>query len=278
VSGIKGAKGAFKYTTGHLWPYKLIHHMFSEALSHENLNLQTNTLVTNISASSDPTGEWIVTTSRGSIRVQKVIIATNAYTAALLPEYRDKIIPYRAICSRIVAPTPPMLADSYALRFSPQDFDYLIPRPDGSIIVGGARSAYFKYTEDWYGNVDDTNIIERARDYFDGYMQRHFRGWENSGAYTAQIWTGIMGYSSDGLPRIGQVPGRQNMFIMGGFTGHGMPQVFLAGKAISRMVLQDMAYSDTGLPRLFEESPTRLRSEENLLQDMIGNKTTLAKI
>ncbi|GKU15816.1 unnamed protein product, partial [Fusarium langsethiae] len=105
--------------------------MFSEALSHENLNLQTNTLVTNISASSDPTGEWIVTTSRGSIRVQKVIIATNAYTAALLPEYRDKIIPYRAICSRIVAPTPPMLADSYALRFSPQDFDYLIPRPDG---------------------------------------------------------------------------------------------------------------------------------------------------
>ncbi|RGP60777.1 hypothetical protein FSPOR_10458 [Fusarium sporotrichioides] len=278
VSGIKGAKGAFKYTTGHLWPYKLIHHMFSEALSHENLNLQTNTLVTNISASPDPTGKWIVTTSRGSIRVQKVIIATNAYTAALLPEYHDKIIPYRAICSRIVAPTPPMLADSYALRFSPQDFDYLIPRPDGSIIVGGARSAYFRHTEDWYGNVDDTSLIERARDYFDGYMQRHFRGWENSGAYTAQIWTGIMGYSSDGLPRIGQVPGRQNMFIMGGFTGHGMPQAFLAGKAISRMVLQDMAYSDTGLPRLFEESPTRLRSEENFLQDMIGKKTTLAKI
>ncbi|OBS17642.1 hypothetical protein FPOA_09378 [Fusarium poae] len=278
VSGIKGAKGAFKYTTGHIWPYKLTHHMFSEALRHGNLNLQTNTPVTDISSSPDSTGRWVVTTNRGSIRGQKVIIATNAYTAALLPEYHEKIIPYRAICSRIVAPTPPMLADSYSLRFSPQDFDYLIPRPDGSIIVGGARSAYFNHTEDWYGSVDDTALIERAKDYFDGYMQRHFRGWENSGAYTAQIWTGIMGYSSDGLPRIGHVPGRQNVFIMGGFTGHGMPQIFLSANAMSRMVLQDVAYSDTGLPRLFEESSARLGNHGNFLLDMIGVEPALAKL
>jgi glycine/D-amino acid oxidase-like deaminating enzyme len=117
-------------------------------------------------------------------------MATNAYTAALLPEYNEKIIPYRAICSRIVAPNPPMFADSYVIRFNDADFDYLIPRPDGSIVVGGARRDYFKHTEDWYGNVDDTKLIERAKDYFEGYMQRHFRGWENSGAHTAQVWTG----------------------------------------------------------------------------------------
>ncbi|KAF9776843.1 hypothetical protein IL306_004906 [Fusarium sp. DS 682] len=278
VSGIKGAKGAFKYTTGHLWPYKLIHHMFAEALKHENLNLQTNTPVTNIPASPDAEGSWSVTTSRGIIRAKKVIMATNAYTAALLPEYKEKIIPYRAICSRIVAPNLPMLADSYAIRFSPTDFDYLIPRPDGSIIVGGARSAYFRHTEDWYGSVDDTGVIERAKDYFEGYMQRHFRGWENSGAHTNQAWTGIMGYSSDGLPRIGHVPRRQNMFIMGGFTGHGMPQIFLAAKGISRMVLEDLAYSETGIPRLFRESEARLKSDENFLRDMIDAQPSLARM
>ncbi|KAF4332960.1 gamma-glutamylputrescine oxidoreductase [Fusarium beomiforme] len=278
VSGIKGAKGAFKYTTGHLWPYKLIHHMFAEALKHENLNLQTNTPVTEIPTSPNADGSWSVTTSRGVIKARKVIMATNAYTAALLPEYHEKIIPYRAICSRIVAPSPPMLADSYAIRFNSTDFDYLIPRPDGSIVVGGARSAYFRHTEDWYGSVDDTRVIERAKDYFEGYMQRHFRGWENSGAHTDQVWTGIMGYSSDGLPRIGHVPGRKNMFIMGGFTGHGMPQVFLAAKGISRMVMEDLAYSDTGIPRLFEESEVRLESEENFLRDMIDARPSLAKI
>lgn len=164
--------------------------MFADALKHKNLNLQTSTPATSISASPEADGSWSVITTRGAIKARKVIVAANAYTAALLPEYRDKIIPYRAICSWIVAPNPPLLADSYAIRFSPTDFDYLIPRPDGSIIVGGARSAYFKYTEDWYGSVDDTKVIERAKDYFEGYMQRHFRGWENSGAHTDQVWTG----------------------------------------------------------------------------------------
>ncbi|KAF5602496.1 gamma-glutamylputrescine oxidoreductase [Fusarium pseudocircinatum] len=106
VSGFKGAKGAFKYTTGHLWPYKLVHHMFAKALKHQNLNLQTNTSVTSIPASPDTDGSWSVTTSRGVVKARKVIVATNAYTAALLPEYHEKIIPYRAICSRIVAPNP----------------------------------------------------------------------------------------------------------------------------------------------------------------------------
>ncbi|KAF5603832.1 gamma-glutamylputrescine oxidoreductase [Fusarium subglutinans] len=278
VSGLKGAKGAFKYTTGHLWPSKLVHYMFAEALKHQNLNLQTNTPVTAIPASPDADGSWSVTTSRGVIKARKVIVATNAYTAALLPEYHERIIPYRAICSRIVAPNPPLLADSYVIRFSPADFDYLIPRPDGSIIVGGARSAYFRHTEDWYGSVDDSKVIERAKDYFEGYMQRHFRGWENSGAHTDQIWTGIMGYSADEVPRIGHVPGRKNMFIMGGFTGHGMPQVFLAAKGISRMVLENMSFSEAGIPKLFEETEARLKSDENFLKDMIDAQPSLAKM
>ena len=87
-----------------------------------------------------------------------------------------------------------------------------------------------------------------------------------------------MGYSSDGLPRVGQVPGRENMFIMGGFTGHGMPQVFLTAKAIGLMVLGDLAYSDTGLPRLFQESQVRLESKENFLRDMADSEPSLARI
>ncbi|WKT50679.1 FAD dependent oxidoreductase [Fusarium oxysporum f. sp. vasinfectum] len=215
------------------------------------------------SGTQEPDGSWSVTTSRGVIKAGKIIMATNAYTAALLPEYHEKIIPYRAICSLIIAPNPPLLADSYAIRFSPTDFDYLIPRPDGNII---------------YGSVDDSKVIERAKDYFKGYMQRHFCGWENSGARTDQVWTGIMGYSADGLPRIGRVPGHQNMFIMGGFTGHGMPQVFLAAKGISRMVLEDLAFSDTEIPRLFEESEARLKSDENFLKDIIDAQLSLAKM
>ncbi|KAJ4290267.1 hypothetical protein N0V90_010482 [Kalmusia sp. IMI 367209] len=271
ISGIKGAKGVYKYTTAHLWPYKLIHHMFTHALTFSNVNLQTHTPALSIPSSQSPDGTWPVTTPRGTIRARTIIIATNAYTAALLPEYQDKIIPYRTICSRIVTPgpsMPPLLNNSYALRFNELDFDYLIPRTDGSIIVGGARRTYLRDLDEWYGNVDDSKIIEKGKNYFDGYMQRYFRGWEDSGAYTEQVWAGIMGYSSDQFPRIGPVPGRQNMFIMGGFTGHGMPQIFLAAKGLSEMVLKDVPFENTGIPSLFKESRARLESKENFALDM----------
>ncbi|KAJ4051114.1 hypothetical protein NW760_001098 [Fusarium oxysporum] len=258
MSGVKGAKGCFTYTAGHLWPYKLIHHMFSEAIR-QGINLQTNTPVTSVSETQDATGQWILNTNRGEVRARKVVFATNAYTGSLLPEYKSKIIPYRAVCSRIKTPGPhPLLNNTYALRFSDWNFDYLIPRLDGSIIVGGARDAYIRSIDSWYGNIDDTQVINEARSYFDGYMQRHFHGWEDSGAYVDDTWTGIMGYSSDRLPRVGPIPGRPGMFIMGGFTGHGMPQIYLCGQAMAKVLLEDASFNQTGLPRLFEETQARL--------------------
>jgi glycine/D-amino acid oxidase-like deaminating enzyme len=180
----------FSYVAGHCYPYKLIHHMFSKAVQ-KGVQLHTNTPVNSIPSETDRDGLWALETPRGTIRAKKVIVATNAYTSALLPEYKDKIVPVRGICCHIDTPgKPPYLPNTYALRFSEDDFDYLIPRIDGSIIVGGARSAFLKDPAQWYGNADDSSLIEQARHYFDGYMQRHFQGWESSGAYVTDIWTG----------------------------------------------------------------------------------------
>lgn len=182
---------AYSYAAGHIWPYKLVHHMFSKAIR-RGVNLQTETTVTQIPNKPDSEGVWSLQTNRGVIRTKKVIVATNAYTPALLPEYKERIIPYKAICCRIECPKgrAPLLANTYALRFADWDFDYLIPRPDGSIIVGGARSRYLHDKAAWYGNTDDSTLVGQAKDYFDGYMQRHFKGWEHSGAHVSHIWTG----------------------------------------------------------------------------------------
>lgn len=177
-----------------MWPYKLIHHMISKAIR-KGVNFHTHTPVIGLSSEPDSRGYLHVQTPRGKVLARTVIVAANAYTASILPEYAGKIVPYRAICARIVTPPSkkrPLLNNTYALRFSPWDFDYLIPRPDGSIIVGGARSAYLRNTDEWHSNTDDSKVIERARGYFDGYMQRHFHGWRDSEAYTDRVWTGSM--------------------------------------------------------------------------------------
>lgn len=105
--------------------------------------------------------------------------------------YSGKIVPVRGVCCRIV-PTRPVkkLTETYTLRWSEGEFDYLIPREDGSIIVGGAWTKYHKDKSNWYNVVNDDKMIEPAKEYFDQYMQRHFHGWEQSGAYVDQIWTG----------------------------------------------------------------------------------------
>ncbi|KAG4258772.1 hypothetical protein FPRO03_13438 [Fusarium proliferatum] len=239
MSGVKGAK---------------------EAIC-QGINLQTNTPVLAVSKTQDANGQWTLSTSRGEVRTRKVVFATNAYTGSLLPEYKSKIIPYRAICSRIKTSGPhPLLNNTYALRFSDWNFDYLIPRLDGSIIVGGARDAYIRSVDSWYGSVDDTQVIDEARSYFDGYMQRHFHGWEDSGAYVDDIWTGIMGYSSDRLPRVGPIPGRPGMFIMGGFTGHaqmstanGRPRRPVSRADFPLAIICALSFEADAIEALFDE-------------------------
>ncbi|KAL1297502.1 hypothetical protein AAFC00_005021 [Neodothiora populina] len=263
LSGVKGAKGCFSYPAGHLWPYKLITGILARVLA-RGVNLQTHTPVSAVSEQQDESGRWVVQTPRGTVRAKNIVFATNAYTSSILPQYKNKIVPVRGICSRIVVPDPaPLLSFTYTLRWGPVMYDYLIPRADGSIVVGGARTAYLENLDSWYNNADDSKVIESAKSYFDGYMQRNFRGWENSGAKTNQVWTGIMGYSSDSLPHIGKVPGKSGQFILAGFTGHGMPEIFLSAKGVAAMLVNDTSFGETGIPRLYKTTQARLDSSVN---------------
>ena len=195
VSGIKDATACFSYTAAHLWPYKLVMWLLAKVVA-QGVNLQTNTPVTHISLDTDDKDYYTVTTPRGSIRAYKIVYASNAYTAGIVPQYTDVIVPCRAICSRIKAPEGskplPHLSNTFCIHQGPGFYDYLTPSLDGSIILGGARSAYVWNRKSWQGVSDDNTLIEPAAHYLNGYMQRTFRGWENSDAVTDSVWAGSM--------------------------------------------------------------------------------------
>lgn len=77
----------------------------------------------------------------------------------------------------------------------------------------------------------------------------------------------VQAYSSDKLPHIGLVPEKPGIFIMSGFTGHGMPQIFLCAKGLAEMVADDASFRSTGLPAVFEESKARLRNPRNRVRE-----------
>lgn len=233
-------------------------HLLEKAVS-LGVDLQTFTPVTDVSAAHAEAKDhrWLVHTPRGSVKTNIIVYATNGYTSALVPEMKGKIVPVKGIVARLAGADAPKLTHSYMMRFSDYEYDYMIPRPDGSIILGGAKRDFYKNLNEWFDVSDDSKVIESARQYFDGYMQRHFYGWENSGVATKDVWTGskshttelahsvnqtntspllVMGYSNDGFPYVGPACDRPGQYMCAGFSGHGMPQIFFSAKAVASMI------------------------------------------
>ena len=50
-------------------------------------------------------------------------------------------------------------------------------------------------------------------------------------------WSGIWGTSIDNHPWVGAVPNMEGVWLAGGYSGHGMPNAMLCGKAVVEMML-----------------------------------------
>ncbi|KAF4994489.1 hypothetical protein FGRMN_5759 [Fusarium graminum] len=281
-TGLRDAKGYFSTPAARVSPYKLFTALLMRCVD-MGLVLKTHTTVISVEhAGTD--GHTLKTRLGETMVAQKVVLGTNAYTSALLPEYTTSIVPCKGLACHITGPEgkllPKLNAASYAIM--EQDpgsdktgYNYMVQMADNSIVVGGA---HHKYNEDdpgsWYNNINGTQLIEPAREYFEhDYMQRTFVGWEDSGAHVERCWTGIMGYSTDSLPHMGEVPGRNGVFVIAGFHGHGMPVIFLAAEGIADMT-RGMEYEKTGLPSLFKTSKDRLASEVNEILAGRGIRST----
>lgn len=173
------------------------------ALAH-GLNLQTYTPALSCSRSGD---KWTIRTSRGEITARAVIVATNAYTSSLLPEFKPLIVPVRGTaCSITPAPShspgalPGPIKYSYGIRFGTGEVDYMIPRQgrgrvpgkgDRSIILGGAKGCFLHDIDQWYNNKHDDEEMPGARRYFEEYMGKHFVGWNgNEKGNVDHVWSG----------------------------------------------------------------------------------------
>jgi hypothetical protein len=66
----------------------------------------------------------------------------------------------------------------------------------------------------------------------------------------------VMGYSNDGFPYVGPACGRLGQYVCAGFSGHGMPQIFLSAKAIASMIITGDT-EDVDLPVPYRMSQSR---------------------
>lgn len=143
------AVGAVQFDASSLWPYKLVAHILEKAVTQQGMNLQTLTPALSIARNTSGKRRWTVITARGNVHADKVVFATNAHTAHLLPAFRGHIYPVRGQMSALVPPKSMQdhpLTHTYALIGKERKMDqYLVQRPfnkDGSggeLMLGGGR-------------------------------------------------------------------------------------------------------------------------------------------
>ncbi|KAI1108502.1 FAD dependent oxidoreductase [Nemania sp. NC0429] len=262
ISGARGAVALYAFSSAVIWPYKMVMHLL-EAAVEAGINLQTHTMVHAVSPEADSEGYWTLNTTRGAVKARRIVFASNGYTGGLLAEYADAISPSRGTCARVKATAVggplPQLSSCGVVVKSPNTMDsYWGARPDGSFIVGGAGS-YRDKPELWKGNFDDASLIEPAVPFFEQWASKNLVGWEDSETKVENVWTGIMGYTSDDLPHVGPVPGKTGLYICAGFIGHGMPNVLLSAKAIAKLLTDGSPLTESGVPACYETCLERLR-------------------
>lgn len=254
-----------------MWPYKLVCKILENLLTSSNLtgsfNLQTLTPAKSITHAHS---NWQIHTPRGTLRTKTLALATNAYTSHLLPNFADLIIPCRGQMSALHPPSslsgPHRLPTSYGFEGDGLD-DYLIQRPNergGHLMFGGGRTQNHSM-----GVTDDEVVDEATAKYLRRQLVEVFALPEEEGVelQASHQWTGIMGFSRDDLPWVGPVPGYQGVFLAAGFTGHGMPNTWLSGKAVAEMVSGALQGQDgvararevTGLPEAYQISTERIK-------------------
>lgn len=148
--------------------------------------------------------------------------------------------------------------------------DYLIQRPyakegGGELMFGGGRS-YAKQAG--VGVSDDSSIDPPAAQ----YLRRQLNiildiKPENEELEATYEWSGIMGYSRDHRPWVGAVSeelgGGKGLWVCAGFSGHGMPNTCLSGKAAVDLMLGIPA-EDVDLPDAYRITKERVAGAKTL--------------
>jgi len=201
-----------------------------------------------------------------------LVLATNAYTAHLLPALQGVVVPLRGV---VTAQRPGRdmpqtgLETTYSFVHG-GDFEYLISRPAGTrhqgdvVIGGGMHVAEHEGVHEW-GNTDDTTYDGASAAYLLASTARYFgRHWgpDNPDGRSRKTWSGVMGFSSDGYPLVGPVPGEQGLYLDVSFQGHGMVLCFLCARAAAHMIQdQDDGRLDGWFPSVYRVTEERLHKK-----------------
>jgi glycine/D-amino acid oxidase-like deaminating enzyme len=183
-----------------------------------------------------------VTTAKGVIRTQNVIVATNGYTGSSTPWFRRRIVP---IGSYIIATEP----------LNPGQMDRLIP---GDRVIGDTRRMvyYYRASPDRQRILFGGRVSHNETDPLVSGPKLHAEMVkifpELSHTRISHSWVGFVGYTFDKLAHIGNHDG---VHYSMGYCGSGVSMASYLGMRVGQQVL-GLKEGQTGFDNLdFQTRP-----------------------
>ena len=162
-----------------------------------------------------------------ALDAERLLVATDGYGHGLVPELSDLIWPTRG---QMLASEPlgRMLYDRP--HYARQGFDYWQQLPDGRIVLGGFRDVSI---------MDELTDVEETTPTIQASLERFLGELIGEEPRISHRWAGIFGLTQDMLPLVGRVPGRDGVWVAGGYSGHGNVLGFACGELVADAILGD---------------------------------------
>lgn len=163
----------------------------------------------------------------GEARATSVVVATDGYPSGLLGDIEGLIVPTRG---QVIA-TEPIAEMLFPIpHYGRHGFDYWHQTPDGRLVVGGFRDV--SLDSEFTAEDEITPVVQEALESFvETHVGRPLR--------IDYRWAGIFGMVFDFLPIVGHVPGHTDLWVAGGYSGHGNVLGFACGRLAARAILGD---------------------------------------
>jgi glycine/D-amino acid oxidase-like deaminating enzyme len=154
-----------------------------------------------------------------------VVVAGDGFTSALLPELADTV---RATRGQVLATEP--LAELLYERphYARAGYDYWHQQPDGRLVIGGNRDASLELEQ---------TTVEATTDLVQGRIEELAEQLVGFRPRVTHRWAGIWGTTPDLEPLVGRVPGREGVWVAGGYSGHGNALGLACGDLVARAIL-----------------------------------------
>ena len=206
-------------SSGGLQPAKYVNGL-ARAVADLGVKLCEDTRVEKINRNGS--GHELIT-SKGDMKAQEVIIATNGYTDMLVPELKPKVFPvgsYIIVTEPLPQDLQDILSPKQRMFYDSKWFiNYFRLTPDGRMLWGGRNDL----STDLDLNESAENLSQQVCKVFPELNDYEF----------THTWTGKLGITFDLMPHIGNINGIHYAF---GYSGHGLSIATYLGTELGLLI------------------------------------------